>query len=404
MIRTAIFGFGNIGTGVARVIEENQASILRALPEGMDVKYILDIRDFPDSPYADRVVHDVDVIVNDPEIAVVCETMGGKDPAFTFTKKALEKGISVCSSNKELVEAYGAELLQIAKAHNCSYLFEASVGGGIPLIRTMVNALAQEELTAVTGILNGTTNFILTKMEREGANYSDALKEAQALGYAERDPAADVEGRDTGRKIAILASLMTGRRVRYEDAPVEGITRVTDRDFRWARDFGYTIKLLGCAKRSGDAVELLTAPQLVPETHMLSQVNDVFNGVLLHGNMVDDVMLYGRGAGSLPTGSAVVADMIAAAQARGRSLPIELRGEVCPVAPMDGAKSRFFVRVEADEQKLVEDAFGKTIEAMRTDAVEGEMAFITKPMTYEECSQKLNRLPSEMGWMRVFGA
>ncbi|MBE5807893.1 MAG: homoserine dehydrogenase [Clostridiales bacterium] len=401
MIHAAIMGFGNIGTGVARVIDVNQDAIRRTLPEGMCVKYVLDIRDFPESPYGDRVVHDIDVIVNDPDISVVCETMGGKEPAFTFTKKALEKGISVCSSNKELVEAHGAELVALAMRHGCSYLFEASVGGGIPLISTMLRSLGQEKLDSITGILNGTTNYIFTKMEREGADYATVLREAQALGYAERDPAADVEGHDTGRKIAILASLMTGKTVRYEDAPVEGITRVTARDFAWAHAFGSTIKLLGRAARTDEGLQVLTAPHLVPETHALAMVNDVFNGVFLHGNMVDDVLLYGRGAGSLPTGSAVVADMIWAAKAKGTGVPVEWDAEVVSLVAEDAMKSRYMVRVEADERKLAEDAFEGLIADLKTDAVEGELAFITEEMPLSECRARLAALPSVMGCMRV---
>ena len=242
---------------------------------------------------------------------MICETMGGREPAYTFTRKALERGISVCTSNKELVAAYGPELLEIAKAHNCSYLFEASVGGGIPLIRPINACLTQEDITAVFGILNGTTNYILTRMEKSGLSFENALREAQEKGYAERNPAADVEGRDACRKIAILSSLISGKTVRYEDIPCEGISRVTTVDFGYARSINRAIKLLGVSRKlENGKLSVRTAPFLVREDHPLHSVQDVFNGVFVHGNMVDDLMFYGRGAGKFPTASAVVSDVM----------------------------------------------------------------------------------------------
>lgn len=317
MINIAILGFGNIGSGVAEVIEKNCAEIKRVLGDTLHVKYILDIRDIP------GVVNDINVIVNDPDVKVICETMGGKEPAYTYTHLALERGISVCSSNKELVDAYGVELSNIAREHGCSYLFEASVGGGIPVIRPLRSALAHEKITLIAGILNGTCNYILTSM-KAGKDFSTALKEAQDKGFAERNPAADVEGHDTARKIAILASLVSGKKYSYEQVNCEGITNVTPDDFAQAEAQGMSIKLLGVF----DALKntLNVAPYLVPQSSPLYGVNDVFNGILVHGTQVDNVMFYGRGAGKLPTASAVVSDVIECAKNIGRNIPNSFAG------------------------------------------------------------------------------
>ena len=301
MINVAILGFGNIGSGVAEVIEKNQNEIKKVLGDSLHVKYVLDIRDLP------GVVRDINVIVNDPDIKVVCETMGGKEPAYTYTHLALERGISVCSSNKELVDAYGVELSAIAREHHCSYLFEASVGGGVPILRTLREACGHEKISRVAGILNGTCNYILTNM-KAGKDFDSALKEAQEKGFAERNPAADVEGHDTARKIAILASLVSGKKFSYEQINCEGITNITSDDFAQADADGMSIKLLGVYESEGPSVNV--APYLVPKSNPLYNVNDVFNGIMIHGNQVDNLMFYGRGAGKLPTASAVVSDVI----------------------------------------------------------------------------------------------
>lgn len=311
MINIAVLGFGNIGSGVAEVIEKNHMQIKRALGDSLHVKYILDIRDIPGA------VKDINVIVNDPDVKVVCETMGGKEPAYTYTHMALEHGISVCSSNKELVDAHGVELSAIAREHNCSYLFEASVGGGIPIIRPLREACRHEEISLIAGILNGTCNYILTNM-KSGKTFDDALREAQEKGFAERNPAADVEGHDTARKIAILASLVSGRKISYEQVSCEGITNITPEDFAYADSRGMSIKLLGVYDASGPYVNV--APYLVPNNSPLYGVNDVFNGIMLHGNQVDNLMFYGRGAGKLPTASAVVSDVIECAKSIGHNI------------------------------------------------------------------------------------
>ncbi|MBQ9564149.1 MAG: homoserine dehydrogenase [Synergistaceae bacterium] len=316
----AVLGFGTVGGGVVELIEKNQEEVSRAAGGEVYVKYILDIRDFPGSPYADRVVRDVNTILEDPEIKVICETMGGTEPAFSYTRRALKRGISVCTSNKELVDAFGGELTNVAREYYCSYLFEASVGGGIPLLRPLREALKQEKLGSVMGILNGTCNYILTKMGTEDMEFADALKQAQENGFAERNPDADILGHDTARKLAILASLLSGNRVSHEQIPCEGITKITKADIQRARDQGKAIKLLGVCQRDPDTGSLsaMTAPCLVPMDNPLYGVSDVFNGVLVHGNMVGDVMFYGRGAGKLPTASAVVSDVIECVRNEGR--------------------------------------------------------------------------------------
>ena len=321
-INIAVMGFGTVGGGVVELIDKNQAEVSAAVGGEVYVKYILDIRDFPDSPYASRIIRDVNIILNDPEINVVCETMGGKDPAFPFTKSALERGKSVCTSNKELVDAYGPELTVAAKEHNCSYLFEASVGGGIPLLRTLRDGLKQENILSIVGILNGTCNYILTKMDRDDMDFDDALGEAQENGFAERNPDADIKGHDTARKLAILASILSGKRVRYEQVPCKGITRVSMTDLKNARAEGKAIKLLGIYRRDAKTggISAMTAPCLVLISNPLYGVNGVFNSVLINGNMVDNVMLYGRGAGKLPTASAVVSDVIECIKNSGRSV------------------------------------------------------------------------------------
>lgn len=312
MTNIAILGLGTVGGGVDEVISKNQSEIKHLLGDDLHVKYILDIRDFPDRK---NVVRDINILVNDPEVKVICETMGGKEPAYTYTKLALEHGISVCTSNKELVDAHGVELSKIAREHNCSYLFEASVGGGIPIIRPLRESIAHEKIIRIAGILNGTCNYILTNM-KSGKGFDEALKEAQEKGFAERNPAADVEGHDTARKIAILASLVTGKKFSYEQVHCEGITNITRQDMIDAEKNNMSIKLLGLYQDGC----ILTAPFLVPDTSPLYGVNDVFNGIMVTGNQVDNLMFYGRGAGKLPTASAVVSDVIQCVKSIGRNI------------------------------------------------------------------------------------
>ena len=311
MAKIAIMGFGTVGAGVAEVARMNASSIAEKMGEEVYVKYILDVRDFPDSPYADRMIKDFSIIENDPEVEVVVETIGGARVALDFTRRALKAGKHVVTSNKELVATYGRELLEIAKEKNVNYLFEASVGGGIPLLRPLFQCLAANEIEEIAGILNGTTNYILTRMVKGGVSFAEALKEAQAKGYAEADPTADVEGIDAGRKICILSNLAWGKEVEPAKVRMEGISKLDLQDVAIASAAGYSVKLLGRAMRQADGkVAAFVAPHLVPESSPISHVEDVFNGVCIRGNAVGDVMFYGRGAGDLPTASAVMSDVL----------------------------------------------------------------------------------------------
>ncbi len=310
MISVALLGFGVIGSGTAQVLTENSALIEARIGAPVSIKYILDLRDFPDSPFADRIVHNVNVILDDPEVDIVVEMMGGLHPAYDFSRAAIEAGKHVVTSNKAVVAAFGEELLTLAEEKGVRYLFEASVGGGIPIIRPMCTDLAPCKLTRIEGILNGTTNYILTRMGESGASFAEALAEAQALGYAERDPSADVDGWDTARKICILAALASGKIPSIEQIPVQGITAITTTDIENARRAGYAIKLIGTADLGGDKPAVQVCPRLVPASSPLATVADVFNGILVRDGFLGDVMFYGRGAGSLPTASAVVADIL----------------------------------------------------------------------------------------------
>ena len=289
MINVAVLGYGTVGSGVVEVIEKNKDMVNKKSAQELEVKYILDLRDFPGDPYEDKVIHDFNTILHDDSVTIVCETMGGVGAAYQFTKQALERGKSVCTSNKELVAKHGPELLQIAREHNCNYLFEASVGGGIPIIRPLNYSLTAEKIEAINGILNGTTNYILSKMEKEGADFAAVLKEAQDKGYAERNPEADVEGYDACRKIAILSSLMFSKNVDSEKVPTEGITKITAADFEYANATDHTIKLLGRSRAIDDnTAEVMVAPFLLSKEHPLAMVHGVFNAVFVTGNMPEE--------------------------------------------------------------------------------------------------------------------
>ena len=402
MIQMAVLGFGTVGSGVVELVDRNQDVIKKTVPEGIHVKYILDLREFPDSPYQDRVTHDFQDILDDGDISVICETMGGKKPAYEFTRAALEKGISVCTSNKELVAAHGPELLKIAADHQCSYLFEASVGGGIPLIRPINESLTQENITAISGILNGTTNYIITRMEKAGLSFQDALREAQEKGYAERNPEADVEGHDACRKIAILSSIICGKTVRYEDIPCEGISRITTTDFAYARAMNMAIKLLGISRRNQDgSMSVRTAPFLVRADHPLHSVQDVFNGVFIHGNMVDDIMFYGRGAGKFPTASAVVSDVIECARNIGRTVRFRWDDEAMTLSAPDSESYRYFIRIDAGEAEKAAGLFGQQPPVRHEGAPVGEFAFVTPRMTEKEFRTKESALHSVKQCIRL---
>lgn len=400
MIKAAIFGYGTVGSGIYEVLTRNSAVIQGKLGDRIEVKYVLDLREFPGDPVQDVLVHDVNTILDDEEVSIICETMGGEKPAYDFTRRALELGKSVCTSNKELVEKHGAELLKIAQEHHCSYLFEASVGGGIPIIRPLCTSLAQERIESITGILNGTTNYILSKMENEGADFETVLKRAQEKGYAERNPEADVCGYDAGRKIAILTSLAYGKNVDFADLYVEGITQITRMDFAYAKKLGTTIKLFAKSQCIDGKYYAMVAPFMVTADNPLYAVQNVFNAILVHGNMVGDTMYYGKGAGKLATASAVVADVIDCAKHLGKHVQVIWEEDKLEISPMDDFTRRFFVRVKGIDRAQITENFGE-VEFIDSVAEE-ETGFITSEMTekaYEECAKKagnvINRIRFE---------
>lgn len=403
MIQMAIMGFGTIGSGVYDVVNTNGSVIRKNLGgEELSVKYVLDLRQFPGNPVEKVLVHDVDTIMSDPEVKIVVETMGGVEPAFTFVSKALKAGKSVATSNKELVAKKGVELMQLAKEHHASFLFGASVGGGIPIIRPLVRCLTADDIEEVAGILNGTTNYILSKMDREGTSFEAALKEAQDNGFAERNPEADVEGFDAGRKIAILSSLMLGKSVNFEDIYTEGISRITATDFKYARALGWAIKLIAASKREHGRIYAMVAPHLVKPEHPLYAVNDVFNAIMVHGNMVDDVMFYGRGAGSHATASAVMADVMEEAANPGQTLPYSWSAEKQEVAPIATSEKQFLVRVKggAEREAVLAQTFGAGT-LVQPEGVSGEIGYLTPVMSEAAFEQAAASVEDVLGRIRV---
>ncbi len=390
MVNVAILGFGTVGSGVAEVLAKNSAHIDEKVHLPLRLKYILDVRDFPDSPFGDKIIHDFSIIENDPDVGIVVETIGGARIAKEFTERALKAGKSVVTSNKELVATYGYDLLQLAKEHDVSYLFEASVGGGIPIIRPLNQCLAANELTEICGILNGTTNYILTRMIRAGLSFDAALKEAQANGYAEQDPTADVEGHDACRKICILSSLAFGRHIYPNQVETQGITQVTLADVAYADACGKKIKLLGRAIRQADGkICAYVAPHLVDGQAPLASVEDVFNAITVQGDAIGDVMFYGRGAGKLPTASAVVADVMDAAKhIKSRKYLEWGPGGDDLTVNQDGLESAFYVRAEASAD-AVRTVLGEVSFLARPGAPAGETAFLTGAMTRPELENKL---------------
>lgn len=403
MINIAVLGYGTIGSGVVEVLNTNGESIKKRAGDEINVKYILDLREFPGDPIMDKIVHDINIILDDPEVQIVCEHMGGVEPAHTFVKSALLKGKSVITSNKELVAKHGAELLDIAKDRNLNFLFEASVGGGIPIIRPLNQSLTADEIVEITGILNGTTNFILSKMSEEGVGFESALATAQKLGYAERNPAADVEGHDACRKIAILSSLAFGMQVDFEDIYTEGITKITDTDIRYAKSLGARIKLFASSIRQNDHVYAMVAPVMIKANHPLYSVNDVFNGIFVKGNVIGDVMFYGSGAGKLPTASAVVADVVDAAKHFGKNIWTIWSSKKLELTDVNQVQHRFFIRVAGDSLIAKEQAaklFGE-VEEVVAEGVTGEYAFITPSITEQDLKEKKDNLAEILSVIRV---
>lgn len=397
-MKVAIMGYGTIGSGVAEVLEVNRDVIAKRCQEPLELKYVLDLRDFAGDPIADKVVHDYKVIAEDPEVAIVVETMGGVEPAYTFVKAMLEKGKHVATSNKALVADRGAELIEIARAHKVNFLFGASVGGGIPIIRPLQSCLTGDVIERITGIINGTTNYMMTKMTREGSDFDEVLADAQDKGYAEKDPTADIEGYDACRKIAILTSLVCGKQVDYQDIPTEGISHIAATDIRYANAMGRAIKLLADSKMSGDTYSVRVAPFLLLPDHPLYHVDGVFNAIFVHGNMLGDGMFYGSGAGKLPTASAVVADMVDMAKHIDKNIYLRWDKEKMILADPMEQRYRYFVRAE-DDMDAVKAAFGD-VEVVDA-GVSGENGFVTGEMSEREYRQRAGKLSGVLQMIRM---
>ena len=403
MVKIAVLGYGTVGSGVVEVFEKNRESISRKAGQEIEVKYVLDLRDFPGDPVEKILVHDYQVIVDDPEVQVVVETMGGLKPAYEFTKQALLAGKSVCTSNKALVAQHGAELMDIAREHRVNYLYEASCGGGIPIIRPLCTCLTADEIDEISGILNGTTNYILTKMASDGTDFESALHEAQERGYAERNPEADVEGYDACRKIAILSSLAFESQVDYQDIYTEGITKITAEDIKYAQAIGVSIKLLATSRKVEGGVYAMVSPVMIGADNPLYSVSGVFNAILVHGNMLGDAMFYGQGAGKLPTASAVAADVVDCAAHLGENLRISWGDSRMSLMDPGRVKHRFFVRVQgslAERLPELEKNFGP-VETITVPGVDGEFAFITGEMPEAEYRAKAEKTEGIISMIRA---
>lgn len=399
MIKVAVMGYGTVGSGVVEVLDINRSSITKRAGDEIAVKYVLDLRDFPGDPIQEKIVHDYQTIADDPEVQIVVETMGGVEPAYTFVKAMLDAGKHVTTSNKALVAAKGAELIALAKEKNVNFMFEASVGGGIPIIRPLNSSLTADEIEEITGIVNGTTNYMMTKMSEESLEFDDVLKDAQAKGYAEKDPTADIEGYDACRKIAILTSLVCGQQVDFEDIHTEGITKISATDIKYAKAMGRAIKLLASSKKVGDGYVAMVAPFLLPHTHPLYSVNGVFNAIFVHGNVLGDAMFYGSGAGKLPTASAVVSDVVDMAKHLDVNIAVEWSSKKLELVDYKNSRNRYFVRTTADKA-AVEKAFG-CVEYVVAEGVAGELGFITECMSEAEYEQRAAVVDNVLQMIRV---
>ena len=387
MVKVAVLGYGTIGSGVVQVLNTSKDIVTRNAGTEVEVKYVLDLRDFPGDPVEEILVHDYARIVNDPEVDIVVEVMGGTHPAYEFVKDALLKGKNVCTSNKALVAEFGPELVRIAREKSVNFLFEASVGGGIPIIRPILRSLTVDTFYEITGILNGTTNYILTKMYDEGGSFEEALKEAQALGYAEADPSADVDGYDAARKIAILSGLMYGKNLDFEQLSIEGIRNISKIDMDYAKFLGKKIKLLGITYNINGEIYTEVAPHMIGPENKLYNVDDVKNGIELKGNLLGDTMFYGAGAGKLPTASAVVSDIIDEAKHLHTNIPILWSDEPVVLAERGRHKSKFFVRVDRD-CNVIKNIFD--LEQLVTlPDYQDEYAVVTAEMTFAEYYEKI---------------
>ena len=394
MVSIAVMGHGVVGSGVVEILLTHKQKLFSHLGEEIYVKKVLDLREFPDSPIADRFTKSFDDIINDLEIRVVVEVMGGINPAYDYVKRSLKAGKSVVTSNKELVAAHGAELLELARQENVNFLFEASVGGGIPIIRPMNQCLVANNVDEIAGILNGTTNFILTKMIEDGMQFDDALKLAQDLGFAERNPAADIEGHDACRKICILASLAFGKHVYPDAVHTEGITNITLEDVKFAEKFGCVIKLISRVKKLDNGkIDIITAPMLVPNKSQLANIDYEFTGIMVRGDCTGDVVFYGKGAGKLPTASAVCADIVdCCMHLKKRRFLFWADGDGSNIISVDDSVFKMYLRLNGDNAvKKAEAVFGK-VSAIEDDK---RGAVITEAMPLSEFSEKCAMLSSE---------
>ncbi len=410
MAKIAVLGYGVVGSGTVEVFYNNKRNLELKAGQELDIKYILDVRDFNDSPYKDKFVKDFNIILNDPEVSVVCEVIGGLNPAYDFVKQSLTAGKSVVTSNKELVASKGAELLSAAKEKNVNFFFEASVGGGIPIIRPLHACLTANKIDGIAGILNGTTNFILTKMIREGMKFEDALKIAQELGYAERNPSADVDGHDTCRKICILASLAFGRHIYPESVHTEGISGITLEDVEYCDSMNSKIKLIGCAARDNeDKVSIGVFPAVISDESQLAGVSDVFNAILVRGDATGDVVFYGKGAGKLPTASAVVSDIVSAVKHNSTSISLTwLDSKQDFVKSFDDFMCADYIRIGAKDPAAakaeIKELFGETEFLSRKNKPENELAFITRAAKEKDTAyacEKLSKDAEILGRIRM---
>lgn len=403
MINIGVLGYGTVGSGVVEVLNTNQESINKKAGQEINIKYVLDLRDFPGDPIQEKIVHDFNVVLNDEDVKIIVEVMGGVEPAYTFVKKCLSAGKSVVTSNKELVAKHGAELLAIAREKNINFLFEASVGGGIPIIRPLNSSLTADEITEITGILNGTTNYILSKMTNEGLEFADVLKDAQQRGYAERNPEADVEGYDACRKIAILSSLAFGMQVDFEDIHTEGITKISANDIKYAKRMGKTIKLLASSKKIDEKVYAIVAPFMLGDNHPLYNVNNVFNAIFVHGNVLGDAMFYGSGAGKLPTASAVVSDVVDAAKHLSRNIMSFWSSKKLNLSDIGNAERRFLVRIKKTNEESVQkakEAFGN-VQIIEIEELSDEFGIITPAISESEYKEKAAALNDIINMIRI---
>lgn len=405
MVSIGIIGFGVVGSGVYEVIRTNSESIRRKAGTEIDIKYILDIRDFSAHKESNLFVDNFETMITDDDVSIIVETMGGLNPAYDYTKRALLKGKSVVTSNKELVATYGDELLKIAEDNGCSYLFEASVGGGIPIIRPLNQCLAANKINAIAGILNGTTNYILTQMINNGQSFEDALKDAQKLGYAESNPSADVEGVDACRKICILASLATGKKIECDSVYTEGITNISLRNVGYAEKLGYVIKLIGMSRINEDGTALvMVSPMMIPSTNPLAGVEGVNNAIMVTGNAIGDAMFYGPGAGKLPTASAVVADVIDIAKDRGADRIMWIKSDAPVVLAYDSAEFKYIVRFKESSENVKNILHNEFEKCMFVEVYDDETALVTDAISENQLKNKLSACTAEViDYIRIMG-